>query len=45
MTYPLDETASTASSGSDNADRVGQDVFQVVCRHFWVTCTDTEVPR
>ena len=43
-TYPLDETASTASSDSDNADRVGQDVFQVVCRHFWVTCTDTEVP-
>ena len=44
-TYPLDEAASTASSDSDNADRVDQDVCQVVCRHFWVTWTDTEVFR
>ena len=43
MAYPLDETASMASSDSDNADRVDQDVCQVVCCHFWVTCTDTEV--
>ena len=27
-TYPLDETVSTAPSDSDNADRVGQDVFE-----------------
>ena len=43
MAYPQDKTVSTALINSDNADRVDQDVCQVVCHHFWVTCTDTEV--
>ena len=40
--YPV---ASTAWSDSDNTDLVDQDVCQVGSRHFWITCTDTEVLR
>ena len=43
--YPLDDTTSTASSDSDNAARVDKDDCQVVCRHFWVTCTYTSLKQ
>ena len=37
--YPRDETVSTASSDSDNADQVDPEICQVRGGHFLVTCT------
>ena len=41
MAYPLDETVSTAIQIMQIKSI--QDVCQVVCRHFWVTCMHMEV--